>query len=187
MRLLCLRIRQFPNVYSQECQRRKRRAFHPAPQTALSHVAEEKMYCLPRRTPTRLVTARILTSVATAWKSLSVRKLCALRNVPCPRAVSRVGGRPIVVDYETGRVKGSFRLADGQKYQRVAKQHDDGGGGGGTFASSSNSFAGGGGGSGKYGDGSTGGSDRAPKHRPTTSALTGKEWREAMFGARRKK
>ena len=35
---------------------------------------------------------------------------------------NRVAGRPVLVDYETGRVKGSFKLPDGRKYSKVQQE-----------------------------------------------------------------
>jgi len=63
----------------------------------------------------------------------------------------KVGGRPVFVDFEEGKAKGSFRLGDGQFYSKVASERNGAGGRGGR------GVRGGRGGRGRGGSGRGGG------------------------------
>jgi hypothetical protein len=83
----------------------------------------------------------------------------------------RVSGRPVIVDYETGRVKGSFRTTDGRQYGKSTVTE--------TAVPATAS------------SGSSSGYKK-PAARPAaaaasaTAGLTGKEWRAQMFGHKKR-
>jgi hypothetical protein len=78
----------------------------------------------------------------------------------------------VIVDYETGRVKGSFRTTDGRQYGKSTATE--------TAVTATAST------------GSSSSSYKKPTARPAaaaasaTAGLTGKEWRAQMFGHKKR-